>query len=62
MINRKEIEAESREYARWLEMVPGGRLIATDRSGHNVAQEQPALVVETIRRVVQQIRPDPLVR
>ena len=62
MNNRKEIEAESLEYGRWLKTVPGGRLIATDRSGHNVAQEQPDLVVDTIRKVVQQIRSDPVAR
>lgn len=50
--NRPEIEADSLEYARWLSTFAGGRLVVTNRSGHNVAQEEPELVVATIRRVV----------
>jgi pimeloyl-ACP methyl ester carboxylesterase len=50
---RPEIEAESRAYKQWLDSIPGVRLVITDQSGHNVAIEQPELVVETIRQVVQ---------
>jgi len=57
--NRPEIEAESVEYQRWLETIPGSRLIVTDRSGHNVAQEQPELVVATIREAVDAVRGRP---
>lgn len=49
---RRVIEADSLEYRRWLSTFSGGRLVVTDRSGHNVAQEQPELVVATIRQVV----------
>ena len=52
---RREIEAESVEYAQWLDQIPGGRLVVTTRSGHNVAQEQPELVVATIRQVVDEV-------
>jgi pimeloyl-ACP methyl ester carboxylesterase len=52
MRSRVEIEAESLEYRQWLETIPGSRLIVTSRSGHNVAQEQPELVVDTIRQAV----------
>jgi pimeloyl-ACP methyl ester carboxylesterase len=52
MNSRKAIETESREYTRWLEGIPGSRLVVTHRSGHNVAQEQPDLVVATIRDAV----------
>jgi hypothetical protein len=52
MNSRREIEAESREYRRWLDGIPGSRLVVTNRSGHNVAQEQPDLVVATIREAV----------
>jgi len=51
MNSQGEIDAESREYRRWLDGIPGSRLIVTNRSGHNVAQEQPELVVATIRQV-----------
>jgi pimeloyl-ACP methyl ester carboxylesterase len=50
--NRPEIEADSLEYARWLNRIPGGRLVVTNRSGHNIPIEQPDLVVATIRQVV----------
>ena len=49
---RRSIEAESREYKQWLDGIPGSRLVVTHRSGHNVAQEQPDLVVATIREAV----------
>jgi pimeloyl-ACP methyl ester carboxylesterase len=50
---RPEIDAESRAYKEWLDSIPGARLVITDQSGHNVPIEQPELVVETIRQVVQ---------
>jgi pimeloyl-ACP methyl ester carboxylesterase len=52
MKNRPEIEADSVEYKRWLGTFTGGRLVVTTRSGHNVAIEQPDLVVATIREAV----------
>lgn len=50
---RPEIDAESRAYKQWLDSIPGARLVITDQSGHNVPIEQPELVVEAIRQVVQ---------
>jgi pimeloyl-ACP methyl ester carboxylesterase len=50
---RAEIAAESVSYKAWIDTIPEGRLIATHESGHNVAQEQPGIIVETIRQVVQ---------
>jgi pimeloyl-ACP methyl ester carboxylesterase len=49
---RPDIEAESREHREWVARVPGARVIVTDESGHNVAQEQPELVVEVIRQIL----------
>jgi pimeloyl-ACP methyl ester carboxylesterase len=54
MNNRPEIEADSLEYKRWLDGIPGSRLIVTDRSGHNIPIELPELVVATIRQVVEE--------
>ena len=56
MKNRPEIEADSIEYQRWLDGIPGGRLIVTNRSGHNVAIEQPELVIATIHQVVDAVK------
>jgi pimeloyl-ACP methyl ester carboxylesterase len=47
---RAELEAESLEHRKWLDTIPGSRLIVTRRSGHNVPVEQPELVVDCIRR------------
>ena len=52
MNNRPEIEADSLDYRRWLDGIPGSRLIVTNRSGHNVPLEQPELVVATIREAI----------
>jgi pimeloyl-ACP methyl ester carboxylesterase len=49
---RLALPAESLAYKTWVERIPGGRLVVTDRSGHNVPMEQPELVIETIRTVV----------
>jgi pimeloyl-ACP methyl ester carboxylesterase len=56
MKNRPEIEADSLEYRRWLSTFAGGRLVVTNRSGHNVAIEQPDLVVATIRQAVDEVK------
>jgi pimeloyl-ACP methyl ester carboxylesterase len=53
--NRVELAAESIEYAEWLRTIPGSRLI-TVNSGHNIPQEQPAAVIEAIRKIVDEIR------
>jgi pimeloyl-ACP methyl ester carboxylesterase len=55
MRNRSELEAETREHRRWMDTIPGSRLITTHRSGHNVFLEQPRLVIDTIREVVEEI-------
>jgi pimeloyl-ACP methyl ester carboxylesterase len=52
---RRVIETESRDYKRWLDGIPGSRLVVTHRSGHNVAQEQPDLVVAMIREALDEI-------
>ena len=52
MSHRTNLEAESAEHRKWLETIPGSRLIVTTRSGHNVPVEQPELVVESIRHVL----------
>ena len=56
MSDRAELEAESPEYRKWLDTIPGSRLIGTTRSGHNVPMEQPELVVATIREAVDEVR------
>jgi pimeloyl-ACP methyl ester carboxylesterase len=53
LARRSEIAAESLEHKAWIAEIPGGRLIVTDDSGHNVPMEQPDLVVETVRQVVE---------
>jgi pimeloyl-ACP methyl ester carboxylesterase len=41
----------------WVESIPGGRLISTDISSHaGINFEEPELVIDTIRKVVAEIR------
>jgi pimeloyl-ACP methyl ester carboxylesterase len=55
MSYRADLEGESLEHKKWLETVPGSRLIIAHYSGHNVAHEQPELVVATIREAVEEV-------
>jgi pimeloyl-ACP methyl ester carboxylesterase len=50
---RAERLADSVANAEWIRGVPGGRFIVTHRNGHNVPQEEPALVIRAIREVVE---------
>jgi pimeloyl-ACP methyl ester carboxylesterase len=50
---RPRIDAESRAYAEWIDSMSNARLVITDRSGHNVPIEQPDLVVDAVRQIVQ---------
>jgi pimeloyl-ACP methyl ester carboxylesterase len=40
------------------QLVPDGRLVVATQSGHNIHQEQPQLVLDAIRDVVQAVRAD----
>jgi pimeloyl-ACP methyl ester carboxylesterase len=41
----------------WLaQLVPGAKLIVAEESGHNIHQDQPELVIEAIRMVVDAVR------
>jgi pimeloyl-ACP methyl ester carboxylesterase len=52
-----DVEAVTRElYAELAASVPGGRLIVAEESGHYVHLEQPDLVIEAIRQVVDAVR------
>ena len=51
---RTDVEADSRTYRNWVAGIPGARVVVTGQSGHNVPQEQPELVIEAIRQIVQQ--------
>lgn len=50
---RAERVVDSLANASWIQGVPGGRFIVTNRSGHNVPQEEPELVIRAIRDVVE---------
>jgi pimeloyl-ACP methyl ester carboxylesterase len=48
--------AKLRFHREWVESLPRGRLITTDRSGHGIPYEEPELVIQTIRELVQRVR------
>jgi pimeloyl-ACP methyl ester carboxylesterase len=52
-----DVEAVTRElYAELAESVPGGRLIVAEESAHYIHLEQPDLVIDTVRQVVEAVR------
>jgi pimeloyl-ACP methyl ester carboxylesterase len=40
----------------WVQSLPHGRHVITDKSGHGIQVEQPGLVVDVIREVVEEVR------
>lgn len=53
----EEMEQSMSDDQAWLaQLVPGGKLILAEQSGHNIHQDQPALVIEAIRMVVDAVR------
>jgi pimeloyl-ACP methyl ester carboxylesterase len=40
----------------WIEKVPGGKRILAEKSGHFIQAQDPALVIEAIRQVIEQAR------
>ncbi|CAN5496037.1 hypothetical protein BH20ACI3_BH20ACI3_37360 [soil metagenome] len=40
----------------WIEKVPGGKRIVAEKSGHFIQAQEPALVIEAIKQVVEQAR------
>jgi pimeloyl-ACP methyl ester carboxylesterase len=52
-----DVEAVTRElYAELASSVPGGRLVVAEESGHYIHLEQPDLVIDVIRQVVDAVR------
>src|SRR5439155_533386 len=43
----------------WLEKIPNGQLIITEKSGHGIPFEEPELVIGAIRQIVEQVRSHP---
>lgn len=55
------IPAEARrvwaeKHKEWIEKVPGGKRIVAEKSGHFIQAQEPALVVDAIRQVMEQAR------
>jgi pimeloyl-ACP methyl ester carboxylesterase len=43
-------------HQRWVDQVPGATHVVTDESGHNIQLEAPSLVIDAVRKVVEQVR------
>ncbi|MFN2512220.1 MAG: alpha/beta fold hydrolase [Pyrinomonadaceae bacterium] len=41
------------KHKQWIEKVPGGKRIVAEKSGHFIQAQEPALVIETIRQMVE---------
>lgn len=48
------------KHKEWIAKVPGGRLILAEKSRHPIQLDEPQLVIEAIRQVVEQVRPKPV--
>ena len=48
--------AKLKFHRKWVETIPGGQLIVTENSGHGIPFEEPELVIQTIREVVNRPR------
>ena len=51
--------AKLKFHQRWVESLPQGRIVITEKSGHGIPWEEPELVVEVIREVVARVRASP---
>jgi hypothetical protein len=40
----------------WVESMPQGQLVITERSGHGIPWEEPELIIDVIRKVVAGVR------
>jgi pimeloyl-ACP methyl ester carboxylesterase len=48
--------AKLRFYQDWLRNIPNGRLVITEDSGHGIPFEEPQLVIDAVREIVQRTR------
>jgi pimeloyl-ACP methyl ester carboxylesterase len=46
----------SEKQKEWIDKVPGGKHILAEKSGHFIQAQEPALVIEAVRQVIQQSR------
>jgi len=46
------IERRLNGYKEWLQKVPEGKLLVTDKSGHDIPNDEPELVIDAIRKVI----------
>jgi pimeloyl-ACP methyl ester carboxylesterase len=46
------IERRLNGYKQWLKRVPNGKLIVTNKSGHDIPNDEPELVASAIRQVI----------
>jgi len=46
------IEARINSCKEWLKKVPKGKLIITDKSGHDIPNDEPELVIDAIKQVI----------
>jgi pimeloyl-ACP methyl ester carboxylesterase len=53
-VEARRIWAEKQK--EWIDKVPGGKLIIAEKSGHFIQAQEPALVIDAIRQVVEQVR------
>lgn len=46
-------ERHIERYQKWVDALPEGKMIITTKSGHGIPTEEPELVIDAIREVIQ---------
>ena len=44
-----------KDYEDWVSATPGAKLVVAKRSGHNIQEEDPEIVINAIRRVASEV-------
>jgi len=50
------------KHQEWIEKIPGGQHIRAEKSRHFIQGDEPKLVIDAIRQVVEQVRPKPVAK
>jgi pimeloyl-ACP methyl ester carboxylesterase len=53
---REIVPVWMRSHQEWLRKVPEARHVVTEKCGHGIVLQEPALVVEAIREMVERMR------
>ena len=53
--NKATKQWKLKDYEDWVSATPGAKLVVAKRSGHNIQEEDPEIVINAIRRVTSEV-------